>query len=25
LIKGFLKRGKEEEELHYRAIIEKYS
>lgn len=25
LIKGFLKRGKKEEELHYRAIIEKYS
>ena len=25
LIKGFVKRGKKEEELHYRAIIEKYS
>ena len=25
LIKGFVKRGKKEEELHYRTIIEKYS
>jgi GT2 family glycosyltransferase len=25
LIKGFVKRGKKEEELHYRVIIEKYS
>ena len=25
LIKGFVKRGKKKEELHYRTIIEKYS